>query len=75
MGFVRVDAVSNRPFTPQSPVLLVRVPALVASGLTCSPFVTIRGRLNHFQELIGNKISPSGKSWMTTATNCGDRLP
>ena len=35
--------------SPQSPVanpqfhlLLVRVPALVASGLTCSPFVTIR---------------------------------
>ncbi|MEH1811632.1 MAG: hypothetical protein V7L09_04050, partial [Nostoc sp.] len=61
--------------SPQSPVLLVRVPALVASGLTCSPFVTIRGRLYHFQELVGNKISLSCKSWMTTVASCRDTLP
>jgi hypothetical protein len=53
----------------------VRVPALAVSGLRCSPFVTIRGRLYHFQELVGNKISPSGKSWMTTVASCGDTLP
>ncbi|MEH2149982.1 hypothetical protein [Nostoc sp.] len=58
-----------------SPVLLVRVPALMASGLTCSPFVTIRGRLHHFQELVGKKISLSGTSWMTTVASCGDTLP
>ncbi|MBN3926268.1 MAG: hypothetical protein HWQ37_24805 [Nostoc sp. NMS4] len=72
MGFACVDAVSNRPFTKP---LVVRVPALVASGLTCSPFVTIRGRFHHFQELAGNKINLSGMSWMTTAASCGDTLP